>query len=194
MARAPKADETLQEKEAQVDREVTERAQEVAEEQPELTPFEAGQVARFEDQNELEARIDAAGADMAPFDKAGNPTVVDAEELLLGVGTQTTTYPGLVPNPYPPTNYGTNAIVTSGGIGSNASDLVSDPTLVTRGYVAGDAMPPENNVYDIRETDNVNDTKDFMRRYRPVNDVIVAANRNKYPTQIGGFPAVEPPA
>lgn len=192
MARASKAHDN-QEAQNELDEQVNDRAQEVLNEQPNLTPFEASEVARFEGQNEVEAEIDAASAGQPAFDAAGNPNVVDTGELILGSAT-VTTYPGLVPNPYPPTDFGANPIVATGGVGTNASDLVTDPTLGQRGLVAGDPMPPENNVYDVRETDGLIDTKDYCRRFRPVNDVIVAAARNKYPTQIGSFPAVEPPA
>ena len=140
----------------------------------ELTQFEVDQNARFEDQNELEARIDDAGADQPQFDAAGNPTTVNAEELLVGSAT-VTNYPGLQINPYPPTDFAYVLV---------AGDITADPELTTRGFVAGDAAPPENNFADLRETDNVNDTKDFMRRYRAPNDAIVAANRNKYPSGI----------
>ena len=150
-----------------------------------MTPYEANEAARFEDQNEVEARIDEAGADVPRFDAAGNPTTVDAEELLVGSATQTT-YPGLQINPYPPTDYGTNVIIIA--------DLTTDPTLGQRGLVAGDPMPPENAVHDLRETDNVNDPKDYSRVFRPVQDAIIAARRDKYPTQVGSFPAVEPPS
>lgn len=112
-----------------------------------------------------------------------------------GYGSDTvTTYPGLVPNPYPPTDYGTNnLIVSGGGFGTTGVDLTDDPLLATAGLVVGDPMPPENNIHDTIETDGVVDTKDWSRTLHLPNDAIVDAARDKYPTQLAGFPAVEPP-
>jgi hypothetical protein len=119
-----------------------------------------------------------------------------APKVIQGFGSDTETgYPGLDPNPYPPTDFGTNnLIVSGGGFGTTGVDLTDDPLLAALGLVVGDPMPPENNIHDLIETDGVDDLKDFNRRLRVPNDIIDEALRAKYATQIsGGYPAVEPP-
>jgi hypothetical protein len=143
-----------------------------------LTDFERESNWFFKQQNAAEKKIDAikpSRESQALF--AGTPVNVfqTAEAGDLNVGSATvTTYVGETINPYPPTDYGTNAIV--------AGDLTTDPILANLGLVAGNPMPPENNVSDIRETDGRIDTKDFMRRLRQPNDLIVESRRTKYPS------------
>jgi hypothetical protein len=121
---------------------------------------------------------------------------VEERKPLVGYGSDTETgYPGLVPNPYPPTDYGTdNLIVSGGGFGTSGVDLTDDPLLAEAGLSVGDPMPPENNIHDLIETDGLDDPKDWSRTIHLPNDAIVDAAREKYPDQIaGGYPAVEPP-
>lgn len=122
-------------------------------------------------------------------------SIVRERKPLVGYGSDTETdYPGLVPNPYPPTDYGSdNLVVSSGGFGTTGDDLDDDPLLAELGLDYGDPMPPENNIHDLIETDGLDDTKDFSRQLRLPNDAIVDAARAKYPTQLSGFPPVEPP-
>lgn len=126
---------------------------------------------------------------------ANKRIVLEQPRVAQGFASDTVTdYPGLVPNPYPPTDYGTdNLIVSGGGFGTTGVDLTDDPLLDTLGFEVGDMMPPENNIHDLIETDGLDDEKDFSRRLRAPNDLIVEARREKYPTQLAGYPDVEPP-
>lgn len=124
-----------------------------------------------------------------------NRRAVAPQRAAQGFGSDTVTdYPGLTPNPYPPTDYGTdNLIVSGGGFGTTGVDLTDDPLLAALGLEVGDPMPPENNIHDLIETDGVDDLKDFSRRLRVPNDIIDEDLRSKYPTQLDDYPEVEPP-
>lgn len=144
-----------------------------------LTVFEQESQWFFKEQNEVEKQIDEleiSRESQALF--AGTPVNVfqTAEAGELGpVGSATvTTYVGETVHPYPPTDYNAAAII--------AGDLTADPVLAELGLVVGSPMPPENNVHDLRETDGRVDTKDYMRRQRKPNDLIVEARRTKYPS------------
>ncbi len=141
-----------------------------------LTDFERESQWFFKEQNEAEKEIDGVEVSreaQAAF--AGTPVNVFQSGDLGPVGSATiTTYVGEVIHPYPPTDYNAPAIT--------AADLAADPSLGEAGLVAGNPMPPENNVHDLRETDGRADTKDYMRRLRKPNDFIIEANRTKYPS------------
>ncbi len=143
-----------------------------------LTDFERESNWFFKEQNEAEKQIDqiqpSREAQALFAGEVVNALQVGGGELGPVGSATVTTYVGETINPYPPTDYGTNAIV--------AGDLTTDPVLAQLGLVATNPMPPENNVHDIRETDGRIDTKDYSRRLRAPNDIIVESRRTKYPS------------